>query len=123
MILFRDYNKEKRLDRAWYDSSNIVYSECDDIENDFKTLRVVFKNGSQYEYKKVEVQDYLMFMHGGLDGSNGKALNKFIKNNYEFEKLEQKDINLLNEELQLLIKKKQEINENLNNNKEEMVSN
>ena len=37
MILFRDYNQEKRMDRAWYSSSNIVYSECDDIKDDYKT--------------------------------------------------------------------------------------
>ena len=79
MIILRDYNEEKRLDRAWYSSSNIVYSECDDNKDNYKTLRVVFKNGSCYEYKNIDVMDYLMFMHGGLDGSNGKALNKFIK--------------------------------------------
>lgn len=106
MVLYRDYNKEKRLDRAWYKSSNIIYSECDDNENDFKTLRVVFKNGATYEYKKVDVNDYLMFMHGGLDGSNGKALNKFIKPKYEFEKLQNADLAQLNESLEKLIEER-----------------
>ena len=111
MLLHRDYNEEKRLDRAWYDSSNIVYSECDDNIDDFKTLRVVFKNGSCYEYSKISVQDYIMFMHGGLDGSNGKALNKFIKNNkYEYAKLENRDISELREELTLLLEEKKEKN-------------
>ena len=111
MILFRDYNQEKRVDRAWYSSSNIVYSECDDIKDDYKTLRVVFKNGSCYEYKNVSVMDYLMFMHGGLDGSNGKALNKFIKENkYEYKRLENRDINTINNEM-LELSKKQIISE------------
>lgn len=108
MIKYRDYNKEKHLDRAWYDSSNIVYSECDDNENDFKTLRIVFKNGGKYEYKKVDVKDYLMFMAGGLDGSNGKAFYKFIRPKYEVEKLEPADLNLIETELQDLIKAKKE---------------
>jgi hypothetical protein len=109
MILFRDYNEEKRLDRAWYSSSNIVYSECDDIKDDYKTLRVVFKNGSCYEYKNVSVMDYLMFMHGGLDGSNGKSLNKFIKENkYEYERLDNKDLNIINEEMEKLLKEKEQ---------------
>lgn len=108
MILFRDYNEEKHLDRAWYSSSNIVYSECDDIKDDLKTLRVVFKNGACYQYKNVSVMDYLMFMHGGLDGSNGKALNKFIKENkYEYERLENMDLTVINNNLNTLVEEKQ----------------
>lgn len=108
MLLYRKYDSEKRIDKAWYDSSNIVYSECDDNENELKTLRVVFKNGACYEYKLISVQDYLMFMHGGLDGSNGKALNKFIKSNkYEYEKLENADLSILKEELEMLTKLKE----------------
>lgn len=106
MIILRDYNQEKKCDKVWYKSSNIAYSECDDKLNDFKTLKVVFKNGGTYEYQKVNVQDYLMFMHGGLDGSNGKALNKFIKNKYEVVKLENTDMEKLNNELQLLLEER-----------------
>lgn len=109
MLIERNYNQETKIDRAWYSSSNIVYSECIDHENDFKTLKVVFKNGACYEYYKVSVQDYLMFMHGGLDGSNGKALNSFIKKNkYEYKRIEDKDLNLLNEELNILLNEKKE---------------
>lgn len=116
MFKYRDYNEEKRIDRAWYNSSNILYSECDDKENDLKTLRVVFKNGACYEYKNVSVQDYIMFMHGGLDGSNGKALNKFIKEKkYEYQRLDDANINILNEELENLIKEKNLINETKEN--------
>lgn len=95
MILFRYYDQENRIDRAWYDSSNIVYSECDDNLNDFKTLRIVFKTGDLYEYKKVDVNDYLMFMAGGLNGSNGKAFYKYIKPKYEVEKKEHLDLDLI----------------------------
>ena len=48
MVIYRDYNQETRLDRIWYDSSNILYSECDDKLNELKTLRVTFKNGATY---------------------------------------------------------------------------
>ena len=95
MILFRYYDQENRIDRAWYDSSNIVYSECDDNLDDFKTLRIVFKTGDMYEYKQVDVNDYLMFMAGGLDGSNGKAFYKYIRPKYEVEKKERLDLNIL----------------------------
>ena len=88
MILYRDYNEEKRLDRVWYSSSNILYSECEDILNDFKILRVMFNNGSCYEYNDVDVNDYVMFVRGGLDGSNGSAFYKFIKCKYEYKKIE-----------------------------------
>ena len=44
------------------------------------------------------VKDYIMFKHGGLDGSQGKALNKFIKPKYEFEKVENANMELLQEE-------------------------
>ena len=97
MILFRYYDQNERIDRAWYDSSNIVYSECDDKVNDYKTLRIVFKTGDMYEYKQVDVNDYLMFMAGGLDGSNGKAFYKFIRPKYEVEKLEKQDLTAIKE--------------------------
>lgn len=92
MIKIRKYDSDKRIDYIWYDSSNILYSECLDNENDFKTLKVVFKNGQSYIYKKVDVHDYVQFVHGGLEGSNGKALNSIIKPKYEFEKGEKVDI-------------------------------
>ena len=99
MILFRYYDKDNRLDMAWYDSSNIVYSECDDNENALKTLRIVFKTGDMYEYKEVDVKDYLMFMAGGVDGSNGKAFYKFIRPKYKFEKKEKVNFDLLSERM------------------------
>ena len=86
------------VDKNWYQSSTIRYSECDDHDNDLKTLRVVFNNGSQYEYKKVSVQDYLMFRNN--DASQGKALNQYIKaKGYEYEKLEDANMEALEDEL------------------------
>jgi hypothetical protein len=84
------------LDKCWFDSSNVKYCECVDKEGERKTLRVVFNNGSQYEYTGVDVSQYLLFRE---DASQGKALNKYIKGNkYEFKKLEDRDLSLLTEE-------------------------
>ena len=85
------------VDETWYQSSNIRYSECIDNDNDLKTLRVVFNNGTQYQYNKVSVQDYLLFRDSA---SQGKALNEYIKGRgYEYEKLENADIESLEGEL------------------------
>ena len=108
MIIHRDYDQEKRLDRVWYNSSNVFYSECEDVVNDYKILRVVFNNGATYEYKNVDVNDYVMFVRGGLDGSNGRALNKFIKPKCECEKIEGLDKEKLTEELNRLLEEKKQ---------------
>lgn len=100
MLLTSFYNEKNRTEKAWYESSNVFYSEF--IEDEFKNegdLIVTFNNGATYKYKNVQITpDYLMFKHGGLDGSHGKALNKHIKPKYEFEKIDDKDIKLLVEE-------------------------
>ena len=85
------------IDHTWYESSNIKYSECIDKENELKTLKVVFSNGTQYEYYGVDVNDYLLFRD---DLSQGKAFSKYIKSKgYEYEKLPNADIGLIEEEL------------------------
>lgn len=108
MIIHRDYDQEKRLDRVWYNSSNVFYSECEDVVNDYKILRVVFNNGATYEYKNVDVNDYVMFVRGGLDGSNGRALNKFIKPKCECERIEDLGKERLTEELNRLLEEKKQ---------------
>lgn len=108
MIIHRDYDQEKRLDRVWYNSSNVFYSECKDVVNDYKILRVVFNNGATYEYKNVDVNDYVMFVRGGLDGSNGRALNKFIKPKCECERIEDLGKERLTEELNRLLEEKKQ---------------
>lgn len=98
--IFNLYTKNKDgidVDRTWYQSSNIKYSECLDYDNSLKTLKVVFNNGTQYEYKNVNSQDYLFFRDAS---SQGKALNEYIKfKNYSYEKLENADLATLDGEL------------------------
>ena len=84
-------------DKTWYQSSNIRYSECIDHDNELKTLKVVFNNGTQYQYNKVDVRDFLLFRDAS---SQGKALNVHIKSKgYEYEKLENADLAALDSEL------------------------
>lgn len=97
MIKFNKY--ENDLDKSWYDSSNVFYSECDDHDNDLKTVRVTFSNGRTYEYEKVNVTDYLMFRNSP---SQGTAFNQYIRK-YENKRIEDRDMNLLNEELNNLL--------------------
>ena len=85
--IFRLY--ENNVEKTWYDSSNVFYSECDDIEDSYKQLRVVFKDGRQYHYKDINVNDYLLFRE---NISQGKALNQFIKPKYEVQRLD--DVNI-----------------------------
>ena len=92
MILFRYYDKDTQVDRIWYSSSNILYSECDDKKDDYKELRITFKNGETYRYSKVSANDYVLFAHGGIDASNGKAFWKIIRPKYEAEKIERKEL-------------------------------
>ena len=108
-ILFDKYNTEEKTDECWYSSSNVYYSKMYDKENDYKDLEVVFSDGRSYLYKGLNIQDYLLFKNGGLDNSQGKALNKFIKK-YSFEKLEKKDISVLENAKNLLIESKKEVN-------------
>lgn len=85
------------IDKTWYQSSNIRYSECIDHDNELKTLKVVFNNGTQYQYNKVDVKDFLLFRDAS---SQGKALNEYIKSKgYEYEKLENADLAALDSEL------------------------
>ena len=98
--IFNIYTKNKDgidVDKCWYDSSNVIYTECLDPDNELKTLRVVFSNGTQYEYKKVDSRDYLLLRE---DQSQGKALNRLIKEKkYEYVKLENADLDAIEEEL------------------------
>ena len=93
--IFNFYSND--VDRTWYQSSNIKYSECLDHDNELKTLTVVFNNGTQYRYEKVDVRDYLLFRDSE---SQGKALNQYIKpKGYAYEKLENADLATLDGEL------------------------
>lgn len=93
-----NYYKDN-VDKTWYKSSNVKYTECIDNDNALKTLKVVFNNGTQYEYKDVDVRDYLLLRDSE---STGKALNRLIKEKkYEYKKLDNANIDMLEEEYQL----------------------
>ena len=110
MRIYNQYLEDKRLDRTWYDSSNVIYSECLDKEDDYKELTVVFSNGTRYVYHKVNVMDYMVFRE---DMSQGKALNRLIKKNgYKYDKLENVDTNAIMEEGKSLMEKSKILNEN-----------
>ena len=95
MKIFNFYSND--VDRVWYQSSNIKYSECIDHDNELKTLIVVFNNGTQYKYEKADVKDYLLFRN---DESQGRALNQYIKSKgYAYEKMENADLAALDGEL------------------------
>lgn len=109
MLLKKVYNEETKTEKAWYDSSMFYYTEA--VEYDDKNcvdLYVTFKNGATYKYKEVSLSDYVLLIAGGTDVSQGKTLNKIIKPNYEFERVEDKSIQLLKEEFDSLEIKKSE---------------
>ena len=101
MILKSKYDQENLTEKVWYDSSSVFFSEFIEHPNDNNgELYVTFKNGSTYHYHNVDmIRDYIMFKQGGTEKSVGKALNTFIKKTYQCERVEDKDINLLIEEL------------------------
>ena len=99
-IVKKKYDVTTHTDKVLYESSNVIYSSF--IENPTDNtgdLFVVFKEGKQYKYENVSYQDYLMFKHGGLEGSSGKALNSFIIKKYAAEKIEDADVNKILEEM------------------------
>lgn len=98
---------ENGIDKVWYDSSNIVYSECDDLLNSLKRLKIVFKGGRSYLYFDVNVNDYLLFRE---NPSQGSALTRYIKQ-YKFQQVEDTDIDKLKQELEEIIEKEQQLND------------
>lgn len=100
MLITSTYNQDSKTEKCWFESSNIFYSEfVEDAEKNEGDLYVTFNNGATYKYKNVQLTpDYVMFKHGGLEGSHGKALNTHIKPKYAFEKMEAKDVSKLTAE-------------------------
>ena len=105
MIVYNKYINSK--DCTWYDSSNIVYSECLDTSEQEKTLKIIFKQGRTYIYKKVNVSDYVLFKNAD---SNGKAFNQHIKK-YDCVRLPDTDLTKLEETKQQYIKENQQLDE------------
>lgn len=111
------------VDKVWYDSSNVLYSECDDITDGLKVLRVTFKNGRTYQYYDVNVHDYLLFRE---NASQGVALNKFIKQ-YKCERIDDLNVDDIQSELEKLnasesLKTKNDLFEKLDNVYESIIS-
>lgn len=109
-LIIDNYNAENKTDQAWFNSSNVYYAKFVENEKDNNgQLYVTFNNGATYHYKDVDMpHDYLLFKHGGIDGSQGKTLNKLIKGHYEFEKVDNADMHQLNETLNILLKEREE---------------
>jgi len=111
------------VDKVWYDSSNVLYSECDDITDGLKVLRVTFKNGRTYQYYDVNVHDYLLFRE---NASQGVALNKFIKQ-YKCDRIDDLNVDDIQSELEKLnasesLKTKNDLFEMLDNVYESIIS-
>lgn len=99
MILKKIYDEKTKTQKVWYDSTMLLYSEMVENENENSgNLFVTFKNGTQYVYKNVRFEDYVVFVAGGTDASQGKTLNKLIKGKYEYEKIGNADVDKINEE-------------------------
>ena len=83
------YDKKTLTEKVWHNSSMLKYTEMvEDPNENYGDLTVVFNNGSTYKYKNVSLADYVVMVGGGLDGSNGKAFNQFVKKGgYEYEKI------------------------------------
>lgn len=111
MILKKKYIEDEKLQKIWYESSMILYTEMKEDEYENKgNLTVTFKNGATYIYFDVLFEDYLVFIGGGTDASQGKALNKVIKNRYEYKRIDDRNI----EEILTELNEPEEIDETLN---------
>ena len=98
--IFSYYGKNKDgndSEKVWYNPSNVIFSECIDHDNDLKSLKVIFSNGGTYQYEKVPVDQYLLFREGL---SQGHELNRLIKKgNYPYTKLDNSNLEEINDEL------------------------
>lgn len=111
MVLKKIYDEENKVQKIWYDSSMIYYTEMVESKTENKgNLFVVFKNGQKYVYKDVRFEDYLVFINGGTDASQGKTLNKVIKNKYDYEKVGDADMEGLKIEFEKSMEEENDVN-------------
>lgn len=100
MILKKIYDEKTKTQKVWYESTMVFYTEMVEYEDENKgDLYVTFKNGTTYKYTGVSFEDYVVFIGGGTDASQGKTLNKVIKSKYEYEKLGDADMDKIREEM------------------------
>lgn len=108
------YNRYlNNVDHTWYDSSNILYSECFDNTDINKNVKLVFKGGRTYLYKDVNVDDYLQFKL--TNESHGSAVNKFIVKKYECVRLSDTDMETLEKFKESTIEEDNKIDESMSN--------
>lgn len=100
MILKKIYEEKTKTQKVWYDSTMILYTEMVEYDDENKgDLYVTFNNGTTYKYTGVSFEDYLVFIGGGTDASQGKTLNKVIKNKYEYEKIGNTDVQKIKDDM------------------------
>ena len=108
------YNRYlNNVDHTWYDSSNILYSECFDNAGINKNVKLVFKGGRTYLYKDVNADDYLQFKL--TNESHGSAVNKFIVKKYECMRLSDTDMETLEKFKEQTIEEDNKIDESMSN--------
>ena len=108
MVLKKIYDEKTKTQKVWYDSSMLLYSEMVENENENSgNLFITFKNGTKYVYKNVRFEDYVVFVAGGTDASQGKTLNKIIKGQYEYEKVGTSNVDEIKAELERLNKEEE----------------
>lgn len=108
------YNRYlNNVDHTWYDSSNILYSECFDNTGINKNVKLVFKGGRTYLYKDVNADDYLQFKL--TNESHGSAVNKFIVKKYECVRLSDTDMETLEKFKESTIEEDNKIDESMSN--------
>lgn len=105
-MILKEY--DGKVEKCWYDSTNVIYSECLDNKDALKDVKVVFKDGRTYMYQGVPVNNYLMFRS---DISQGKSLYKYIAykvkgvDKHVTLRIENTDLTQLEKQKQLLIEK------------------
>lgn len=89
MVIKKIYDEDKKEEKVWYDSTMFCFTRAvEHPDANLVELYVTFKNGWTYVYKDVKLEDYVLLLSGFEQTSHGKTLNKVIKPNYEFERLE-----------------------------------
>ena len=108
MVIKKVYNEEKKEQKAWYDSSMFCFTRAVEHTNaNVVDLYVTFKNGWTYKYKDVKLEDYILLLSGFEQSSHGKTLNKVIKPNYEFERVDNVDTDAIWEEYYKIVRQEE----------------
>lgn len=105
MKTYENYSNNAQC--CWYDSSNVVFSKCYDNAGELKVVKIIFKKGTTYLYKDVDVNDYVLFRDAQ---STGEAFHKYIKK-YNATRIQDTDLNKLEEMRQSLINDNNELQE------------